>query len=390
MKNRLHTLLLAAVLAGVAPFAFAADAMPKVAAPLFDAIAGLTSATGKSLETSRSAARLAALHADLYKVMAGGSVTINSTPFLCSPRGDYAAMLAQRGYLLQISGVLKTTSTVEITGLMAALSSFFQDVSITSPSKVAPSDIKSKAISACAADIQAALKTYFLSDSLNKTGIIDEAISLVQLISGIIQTAVVDTAQLVSIERRQTVIRTFLKGEAGKQTEKTAQSLLTQLKAQLATSRQTAAAEYLEAAQKFKSVADKAAGAAKQDACKDTIKDATATPPVDPINNTSLWPCWRSVWNGDVQSAAKDLLEAAAVYDTAADLGLAAEGGAAAAITKALQDIRNGTDEGNIDQFLAVANQLLGLAKDYEAAFSKDNRDKIKASIDSLVSALKG
>ncbi len=83
-------------------------------------------------------------------------------------------------------------------------------------------------------------------------------------------------------------------------------------------------------------------------------------------------------------------MEAAAVYDTAADLGLAAEGGATAAITKALQDIRNGTDEGNIDQFLAVANQLLGLAKDYEAAFSKDNRDKIKASIDSLVSALKG
>jgi hypothetical protein len=389
MKNRFKKSIAVVFFGSFASSALAADAMPKVAAPLFDAIAGLTSATGKSLETSRSSARVAALRADLYKVMAGGAVTVSSTPFLCSPRGDYAALLAQRGYLLQISGVLKSTSTVEITGLMAALSSFFQDIKISPPAKVAPSDIKSKAIAACAADVKSALKTYFLSDSLSKTGIIDEAISLVQLISGIIQTAVADTAQLVSQQRRQDVIRTFLKGEAGLQTEKTAQSLLAQLKAQLATDRQNAAAEYLSAIQNFKLVADKVAGLAKDGACKDTIKDAGAAPPIEPINNSSLWPCWRSIWDADVQAAAKDLLAAAAVYDAAADLGLAAENGATAVIAKAMTDIRTGADEGNLDQFLAVANQLLGIAKDYEAVFSKDNRDKIKASVGTLVSALK-
>ena len=372
--------------------------LPKAAAPLFDAISGLTGATGKELETSRTNDRAQMLRGAVFKLLTAPpsdpielakGLNLSSGDFLCGPRSVYAQQIVQRAFLLQISGVLQSTSAVEIKDLLTAFSSFFETVEEPKVDQVKPTEIKEKVGESCKKDLKESLAVYFGGSSEERGLAIEAALSLWDVVSGIFKNAVVNTATLVATARRQSVIEEFLK-KNDKPIEATATNLLTYLRENLAKERAIAAANFLAAVDKANGVITKSINAASQSECKDPLERVKQKKSPRLINDQGLWPCWRAVWSDDVQAATKDLLEKAALYDSVADLGLESETHAVSVIKRAIASIKSKKPgEFSLAEFMATASQLLNLAKDYETAFSKENRDKISKAVDAVIASLK-
>ncbi len=347
--------------------ALAADeALPKAAAPLLDAMKGLTDAAQTSLSQSRTSERAKDIRAVIYRRMLGahdGSEKLNISSLMCDPRGNHAAAVATRGYLLQVSGVVTKTATVEINGLLAAFQSLADDPKIDPVKEVKTSDIKKATIDACSSDLKNAPKFFVGQEEVPRAGAIDSLVSLFTLISGIVQTAVVDSAKLVATQRRKQVIQQYLSNETtATSIENAATNLLSEVTHSINLDRTNAAGNYLSAA----AALDFAISASMNSAKKECELFSTSKE----LGSADFWACWNSIWSKGVQDASKNVLTTAAAYDALADAGVAFKVRADTAIHKAFVAIRAPNSSFSLQEILALGSQLVGIAQDYEKKYS--------------------